>query len=341
MKNTLILLFAFLLLGGAAFWFVNKEDTTMTTLNIDDRKFAVENTDDVGKIFIANRQGKTNTFVRKGDDEWELNGKYKARPYAIKTLLSTIGRLELSYIPAKAAIPHIVEILGSHGIKVEIYDREGNNMKTYYVGGLDKDEEGTFMIMEGSEQPYVMKLPAFNGGVRVRYSQKEIDLRDRYIFDYDLEDISYVSVEYPKQKNKSFILEKKDGEYEVTPFNEITPTINRPVKQGFVESYLVGFNRFEAENIINNYKHRDSISQMMPFAIMTVKSKTGESQIGRFHPLRKIGDDGLPVSDEEVLMNTAVERYHIDHSNGDDYVVQQRNFGRAFWSYESFFEEKK
>jgi len=65
MKNTIILLFAFLLLAGTAFWFVNKPDESLSTVKVEDRKFAVEDVDQIGKIFIANRHGRTTTFDPK------------------------------------------------------------------------------------------------------------------------------------------------------------------------------------------------------------------------------------------------------------------------------------
>jgi hypothetical protein len=337
MKNTIILLSAFLLLAATAFWFINKPDESLSTVKVEDRNFAVKDLDQIGKIFIANRQGRTTTFVRNGEG-WMLNEKYKAREAAMSTLLKTIKRLELGYIPAHAAIPNIVEILGSNGIKVEIYDRENKKIRVYYVGGLSNNEEATYMIMEGAEQPYAMKLPAFVGGLRTRFDQEEKEWRDRDLFGLELEEIDFVSMEYPKQKNKSFILEKQNGDFTVRPFHALTPVSDKPMRKGMLEAYLVGFERLSGENFINDHSKRDSISRMVPFAIMTVKDNKGETQTVRFHPLRPNGQSGLPLTDEEVFTSTAVERYHVDHSKGDYILVQQRNVGRAFWAYDGFLE---
>ncbi|MCB9291126.1 MAG: hypothetical protein H6560_27725 [Lewinellaceae bacterium] len=55
----------------------------------------------------------------------------------------------------------MVESLATEGMKVELYDKDGGLLKAYYVGGSTSDERGTYMIMEGAEQPYV---PTFRPG---------------------------------------------------------------------------------------------------------------------------------------------------------------------------------
>ena len=118
------------------------------------------------------------------------------------------------------------------GIKVEIYDLQGKAMKTYYIGGITNDEHGTIMIMEGSEQPYVMHVPSFIGSLRVRYLVKEDEWRDRAVFNEKPEEVQEIKVEYPQQKSESFILEKTGvAEYKVRPFFSRTastapPTMN-------------------------------------------------------------------------------------------------------------------
>ncbi len=342
MKNTIILLLVFAILAGGAYWLKTSDQQQQTQMISGDRDFAIQNVDQIGKVFIADRKGHRTTLTRDGNsNKWTLNGKYRARKGAIANLMQTIKNVEMKNIPNNAAIPNIVETLGSHGIKVEIYDRNNEIMKTYYVGGMTNNEKGTYMIMEGAEQPYVVHMPQMEGGLRVRYLMSEDNWRDRHLFGIAPEDIQYVSVEYPKQRNKSFTLEKTGDQYDILPFYDITPTTPRPYKKGSAEAYLIGFEQFFAENYINHHKDRDSISQLVPFAIVTVKDETGEEQTARFHPLYPLDNDGTPLTDDEVIGNTAVEHYHVNHSKGDYYLVQQRQFGRAFWSYDSFFDNAK
>ena len=128
--------------------------------------FPVRNTDEIGKIFIADRKGETALLERK-KDQWIYNGKYPARPTAISLLLETISKINVLTIPSERAVPGMVKEIAADGVKVEIYDRKGKALKTYYIGGITSDQHGTIMIMEGSEQPYVMHIPSFVGQLRI------------------------------------------------------------------------------------------------------------------------------------------------------------------------------
>ena len=64
----------------------------------------------------------------------------------------------------------MVKSLASEGIKVELYDRKGEKIKAYYVGGATPDERGTYMIMENAEEPYVAHIPSWEGNLRFRFN---------------------------------------------------------------------------------------------------------------------------------------------------------------------------
>ena len=340
MRNTLILLVLFLLLAGGSWWYFNQSDSS-SSIDTADRQFAVKNTAIIHKVFIADRSGETTTLTRSGD-HWIYDGKYQARPNVMENLLDVIKRVEVNYIPAKAAVPNIIRDLSSNGIKVELYDQKDQLMKAFYIGGMTNDELGTYMIMEGAEQPYVTHIPSWEGGLRARFQLKGNEWRDKSIFSAKVEDIQSLSVEYPKQKNKSFKITKSNNGYDVNPFYEVTPTITDEVQQGKVEAYLVNFESLQAEAFANNNPDKDSILQSVPFCIITVEKSEGAITKATFHPILNRDATGRLVSDAEVLgANSSVERYHIDHLVGDQsefMLVQHRVFEKIFWPYQAFFK---
>ncbi len=337
MKKTLILVLLFLVLGGAAFYMMKKKDVTTTAVVTDDRNFAVKDISTIGKVFIANRNGAKVT-LELIDGQWMVEGKYKARENAIENLMHTISTIEMKYIPPQSAIPNIVKGLASSGIKVEIYDKAGKNLTTYYVGGTDNNIRATYCIIEGAEQPYAMHMPMMEGSLRPRYQMSITDWRDRTIFRYKPEQIEEVSIEYPKQKSKSFKLQKEKGQFTVKPFYDSSPAYNKPYRKGSAETFLMEFGNLAAEAIVNHRAGRDSIEAMIPFAVVSVKDTKGEVASGTFHSIRKTDAEGNPLTDDKVSVRTAVERYHVSTSSGDFMLVQQVVFGKIFWSYESFFE---
>jgi len=318
---------------------MNYQDQNSTVSNSSEGNFKVENENDIHKIFIAERSGKNTTLERSGDD-WIYNGKYKARPNVMMRLLQVLTKVEMYYTTPRAAEKNMLNNLATNGIKVEIYDKNNKNLKTYYVGGSTADGYGTFMIMEGAKEPFITHIPNFQGTLRGRYSMRDDDWRDRTIFGEEVENIQSIEVDYPKQKNKSFKLEKTEDGYVVHPFYETTPKINKAVSNARVEKYLLGFESIMAEDFENNNPIRDSISALLPFARVSLKNTKGGGIAANFHPLIRKDEFGRIVNKAiDGNMNTdATVRYFVNCSDDTFRLGQHRVFEKMFLGYSQFFE---
>ncbi|MBK7871403.1 MAG: DUF4340 domain-containing protein [Saprospiraceae bacterium] len=335
MKKTLILLISFALFGSVTAWYLLTQQDDKTTLLAKDQRFSIEDSENIYKIFIASKKGEKTTLERK-ENYWLYNGEYKARPNAIENLLDAITRVQVKYKPPTAAVDNMVKDLATNGLKVELYNNNNKLLKTYYVGGSTADERGTYMIMEGSNQPYVTYIPSWEGNIRFRYNLTGEDWRDKTIFTYKQDDIQSVSIEYPKQRNQSFRLERSGNGFEIKPFYETTPIVNQPISEGKVEAFLEGFKSLGAEAFENENPRRDSILKLMPFSIIKISSKDGDSTTVRLFPI-------IPEYDPAVtrLPNAdAVERYFLDWNGQDFMLIQHRVFSKILWGYDFFFEKK-
>ena len=329
MKRTLLLAVLFVGLGFGAWYAWHQKSTQTGTITAWDMDFAIKNPSEIGKIFIADRTGRTATLEWK-NDAWIYNGQYPARPSAVQSLMETLTKLTVKSLPTTAAEAPMVKSLATAGIKVEIYDRAGQRMKCYYVGGVTNDEQGTYMMMEGSERPYVTHIPSFVGQLRVRYLIGDDNWRDRTVFAEKPEAIQSVTVEYPQQKGESFRLEKvKEAEYTVTPYQSVTPRKAEKPRKGVPEAYLLQFESLVAEGYETDNPERDSISALLPFAIVTVKKTDGQEKKVQFWPteIKINGSTG----------KTFVEHYHAKR-DGDFLIVQDHVFGQIFRGYSFFFE---
>jgi hypothetical protein len=330
MKRTLLLAALFILLGAGAYYaLVVKKNQNQSHVSWD-MDFTVANTDEIQKIFLADRKGQKATLLRKGD-HWEYNGRFKARPTGIESLLETMRKQIVWYIPTDAAKPNLIKSLATEGIKVEVYGKNDQKIKAFYVGGVTPDERGTYMIMEGAEQPYVVHIPSFTGQLRVRYLLREDDWRDRAVFSEKPESIQFVSVEYPQQKSESFKLTRiGKNEYDVQPFYSTTPKIKQALRKGAPDAYVVQFESLIAEGLETDYYQRDSIHQLVPFAIIKLQRDNGEERTVRFWPggveYRK--DNDKPF----------VTRFFAETSDSSFYLVQDHVFGPIFRGYGYFFE---
>ena len=79
--------------------------------------------------------------------------------------------------------------------KISIYSNE-KNIHTIYVGGNTQDQLGTYMILEGSSEPYVVSIPGFNGYLSSRFSCEENDWKDKIIFNYEKNEIESVQLNF-------------------------------------------------------------------------------------------------------------------------------------------------
>lgn len=334
------LLIAFFGLGIAALAYVylNKEDALMRGLKAE-RNFGIKNVAQIRKIFIAQRDGETTLLEKRGAD-WLYNSKFKARPNAIENVLDAIARVEIDHIPAKAAVSNIVKNLAGEGIKVEIYASGEKPIKTYYIGGGTADERGTYMIMEGFDQPFVCHIPGWEGNLRYRFTLRGDDWRDKTVFAENPEAIQAVSIEYPKQKNRSFKLERKgNNRFEIKPFYSITPAIQAPYREGSAEAFLIGFESLGAEAFENSTPAKDSVRQIVPFSIITVTNQQGKTTQVKLFPIFPDLDVVFePKTGKWISPNGAtVERYFADHSSGDFMLVQDRVFRKVLRGYDFFF----
>ena len=330
MNKTLLLVLLFLLMGGAA-WYVlsNKKKQTGTHVSWD-MDFAVKNTQNIGKIFFADRSGNTTTLERK-NDIWVYNGKYPASPSMIETIIETVSKLQVLNIPPNGAIPTMVKEIAAEGIKVEIYDLKGKAMKTYYVGGVTVDERGTILIMDGSEQPYVAHIPGFVGQFRLRFLFGDDNWRDKAIFREKPESIQSVYVEYPQRKNESFKLEKTgEATYDIQPFFNTTTKMKGDRRKGVAEAYVVQFERLLAEAFETENPLRDSVNALVPFAIVTIKKVDGAEKMVRFWP--------VAVETNPQTGQAYVTRYFTDVDKQDFMLTQDRVFGGLFRGYSFFYE---
>jgi hypothetical protein len=331
MKRTLLLAALFLLLGAAAWYALTQKNPKTSKVVNWDMDFGVPETSTIQKIFIADRKGQTATLTRE-KDHWIYNGQFRARPTAMQTLLETIAQVRVQYVPTDAAKPGLIKSIASEGIKVELYDKDEKQIKCYYVGDVTNDERGTYMIMDKSENPYVVQIPAFIGQLRIRYMLGDDNWRDRAVFSEKPEEIVSVSVDYPQQKNQSFRIDKTDaGTYEVKPFYSTTPVIKGKQRKGVPEAYLIQFENLISEGFENNNPVRDSVMALVPFVIMQVKNKDGVETKARFWPLE--------VEQDPHTGQTFIVRYFTDLNDGALFMLTQHHvFGPMFRGYPFFFE---
>ena len=156
--------------------------------------FTVEDTASVDRITIRDKR-PMETVLTRTRDGWRVNGGYLARPDAIEILLETLKRQEMrSFAPEKAK-KRVLNMMSTRGTEV-IVEAEGEVVKHFYVGGNAPDLLGTYMMIRGSDGPYQVHIPGFNGFLNTRYFADPNMWRNRTLVSIDAENIERISLEY-------------------------------------------------------------------------------------------------------------------------------------------------
>jgi len=198
---------ALITLMAVLVWFLSTDKKS--TISVENN-FSISDTASVSKIFIADRNGTTITLNRN-EKNWVVNNKYGVRKDAINTILTTINQIRIQRPVSKNAFDNVIKNLATSGVKIEIYTNQETPNKTYTIGSSTANHLGTYMFLAGSETPFIVHIPSFNGFLSPRYGIQvnkisEVDWRTTNIFSLKAEKISRVIVNHIQEPKNSFSL---------------------------------------------------------------------------------------------------------------------------------------
>ncbi len=320
-KTNIILLIIVVLVGliSLIVYYTQTKDTARVY-----RDFAVEDTASINKIFLADKQGNNITLERK-DGYWMVNDKYKARRDLLDVLLTTIKNLEVTMPVPESKLDFVLRSIAAYGIKTEIY-QNNKLVKTYYVGGAPENNIGTYMILEGSDVPFVVSIPGFSGFLTIRYNTEINEWRERIIFNYKIEDIYQVKMHYPDQPENSFIAVRNSAtnydllNYDGSSVNFKFDTLK--VKDYISRAKFFGFEAFILDSL-QQFKRDSLLTQPMVFEMSVVDINKNKKSFKAYYRqnLDKLLDDNgelypfdidrmyAVVDDKEVVL---IQFYVVD-----------------------------
>lgn len=321
MNRTLLLLLAVLVLGGAAWLLVaGQGSSTTVSSRSNDRQFAYPDFGDVERIFIADRFDHRVNLTRGGVTGWLADGK-PANANVLKNLIATLRSMDIRTLPTAKAIPNMVNVLAAEGIRVQLFGEDGEELRDFYIGGGTHDELGTFAIMDGSENPYVVHIPHWTGNIRTRFNHWGDEWRDRVYFRVDPDKIERFGIDYPRQRDKSFRLTKQGDRYTLAPLYETgQPTVAVP--RGLAERALAPYEKY----YVNRYENRatESIAaarQLLPFAVITLKQEGRDEQTMKIYPRYRDASYANDAKTGQEIVGGGLEAFAAFINDGEDWVL--------------------
>jgi len=319
MKKNLSIIIVVIILLCIAIFLVLKSGSGTYGSGMQD--FAVSDTTNITKIFFSDKKNRNITLTRVNEGIWRLNEKYMARKEGVDIMLKTLLNISVKAPVPKTARNNVIRRLAAKSVKVEIYQRvyridlfgrvqlfpHEKLTKTYYVGDVAQDNIGTFMIIEGSEEPFITYLPGFRGFVSSRYSTLEEDWREHIIFHHRLPDIANVKIAFGDNPEWSFSLDNIDNR----GFKLISEVSSQPVADfdtAKVIEFLGSFANIRFEAFLNDVDKakRDSITSSRLFYQISLTDRTGKTFIvttfKKQAPAGQMDNQGKPLAYDHERM---------------------------------------
>lgn len=331
-RSTLIYILLFVMIGVTAvvMYFRQKDSTIPVAL----QDFAVADTASITKIHLSDKKGRDIMLDRQSPGSWKVNNRYKAEKYITDLLLETIKLVRVKNPIPLAARNDVIAYMATNAIKVEIY--KGKDLvKTFYVGGTTPDQQGTYMLVQGSSEPFVTHIPGFNGYLTPRFPLNERDWRTTEIYNLNPADITEVDLDYPKRPESSFRLMVKGADYVMQKPGAGGELKLEPMA---AKRFLVGFRKIHFEVFSDlNAIQSDSVAASQPFAILQVKTSDAKNNppVLRLY-YKKAGMKTKSVGEN----NTDLDKYYgiIGDNNHEVVFIQDLVISHILPSYKDLAE---
>ena len=284
-KLSLILTIILIVIAGLLIW----NNRFLSTLRGTSADFSVWDTASITKLYLADRLDHE-SLLERHPDGWTVND-FKAHDEKVNQLLNTLYKIHVRMPVSVASHDNIIKQLAVSSTKVEIYQivpriNLFNKVKlfprekctrVFYVGDATMDSNGTFMLKEGSDQPYIVNIPGFRGYISTRFAANPDEWRDHVIFQESLADIQTLTMEFGGDPMRGFKVDNVGKhQYQLTRLGD---NQDLPFDTLKVINLLSSFSDLRYEELLSNktaQERMDSIRQSPFLYKITLENKQGE-----------------------------------------------------------------
>ncbi|HVD99321.1 MAG TPA: DUF4340 domain-containing protein [Cytophagaceae bacterium] len=308
----LFLLFVFTGLGAALVLFKNtdfgKSDSSSLKVAIDSSSLQ--------KVTL--RYDSLTTVLTKGNQNWMLNGKYKARTNLTQLMILGLSKAEVKRPVAEENKQKVADQLRKSGIRVTA---EGDGWKkTFLLSSNDNDANSSYYMDEQSSEPYVIYVPGFSGDMANLFKMDEAGWRNRELFTSTPLSLQKITVSYPAFKASNVEIRwNPDKTFDVVGVKK--------VDSAKVITYLSQFDQVNIDHYI--YKDKVAILQTLrknaPQAIIEVSDLDPSAN----HKLSVYGESKEPKGIYAII------------EPGDELVTMKPETLFRLLVRKEFFEKKK
>lgn len=336
MKKNLLYLLILALLAGAVYYMIYLNPDS--TLSINEKEFALEDTAQVHKIFISDMNGTYITFIRS-DKGWLIEGTNKeARKDVIDLMLRTVKNFSLRYPVAKSALETSIKEIAAHNKKIELYDARGKKLRSFYMGPPAPDGKGNYMLVEKAKTPYVVWNTGFVGSLETRFSTDVHEVQSRLVLAIPFPALAEIIVRHSDPALASFSINvQKPDSFLITNLNTNQTIPNKKIDKDKVFEYIDFLKAVYCEAIVKNENELVKATSTEPFCIITLKLRNGNStEVKCYH--KEISKRSKSQTDEKGNPRLYdLDRFYGTVSGRDEvYLLQDYHFGKLLKTFDYF-----
>ncbi|MCX7606392.1 MAG: DUF4340 domain-containing protein [Bacteroidia bacterium] len=269
------------------------------------RRFSFSDTAAIQGITLIEKHGDTvyrRLDMRRTSKGWRIGDTLEVFEQPLQILLKTVaGQVPRAPVPS-SALRNVLRFLKEHRIEVELSFQDGR-VERFYVGGPTPDQRASYMLRPGSDQPYEVFLPGFEGYLTSRYYPDMGVWQPNLVFDVRIRDLQAVQVDFWGDPGNSWRLERS------MPMEKWRLATGEPVDSAQVDAYLLVYaGRFYADELVSS----DSLAGLSPLAEVQLMLWSGKRYHWLVYPHRS-----SPLHYYVRLLHSpyftyAVSRYAID-----------------------------
>lgn len=307
-----------------------------------DAVFKIEQIDDIGSIEITDKDGSHCEF-KKVNKDWIVNDSLPAEKSKMILMLETLNKLQVELPVSDSMRKLAIEDLRKFGIQIQIKDKDGDEIKTIYIG--NNTSNGNFMILSQdgivSPDPYIVKIPGIqNVDLKYRFTARPDAWYTTEVFATSLDKIKEIKVNFTDHPLFSFVLTKDEELIQINPIVD-SIKINKPLNKEHVLQFLLEFENKHFESRLKEDSLIRLIKTLKPHStIELVDVFNKKRSITLYRIPSEIAPTGKDATGKDLPFN--IEKYWAFVSYSKEYVITQHFvFGPILQPYDYFFENSK
>ena len=331
-KTSIGLLVALAVATGVMLWLRLGGTDDLALSAYADRQFAVTDPDAIGRLFIADMQGRRLELTRRGSD-WLIADSLVASPSIMREVLNVLSKVEVDFIPPAATAATVTDAMRANALKVVVFDRSGEQLRSLLLGPSTPDERNSYMLVEGQRQPYAVRVPGHTGSLRPLFDLRSVDAwRALDFVAVDPAEVVAVETVYPRQRGAGFAIERAGERRMIRPADPLVAPPPQAANSRLLESYVEGFADVPLVRRADEWWGADSVRALEPFARITLRLAGGDSTVLRLHPVYLRDGAGNPRVHEPI------PSYYVDRDGAELALVQTMQLQPWLRDYRSFFD---